>query len=124
MSAEDVTAVVAAYVRAVSTADVPLLQSTFRDDARMWGYLGDQFVSAPIQEFFGVVDATSADLDWVSGYVTRISVVRIAGRTATAVLEEAGYAGSSFVNLFTLVHEDEGWRIATKTFTTVEEGVR
>ena len=45
------------------------------------------------------------------------------GSIATATLEETGYLGASFTNVFTLIHDDTGWRIASKTFTTTDGGV-
>lgn len=114
-----VESVIEDYVKGVSTGDTELLARTFRDDARMWGYLGPDLLSEPIAEFFKVVEDSRKDMSWTEGFRHSIRSVEVNGRIAHGVLEEQGYLGADFVNHFTLVNDGERWRIATKTFTTV-----
>ncbi|MVO90531.1 DUF4440 domain-containing protein [Streptomyces sp. p1417] len=113
---DGVRAAVEAYVAAVSAADPEAVRAAFRADAYMWGYLGDQLVSAPIEAFCEVVAAdTDADA-WVPAYTYTVRSVEVSGDVAVAVLDERGYQGHDFTNHFSLVREDGEWRIAGKTF--------
>lgn len=126
---EMVESVVRRYVTAVADRDIATLrESVFRDDATMWGYLGEALVVAPLDTFFGVVASDPPDGSmpvnmapagtWESSYSDRIRGIEVTGDVAVAVLEEHGYRGLNFVNYFSLVREADVWRIATKVFTT------
>ncbi|MFF8811287.1 nuclear transport factor 2 family protein [Streptomyces pactum] len=111
-----VRAAVEAYVAAVRAADPEAVRAAFRPDARMWGYLGEELVSAPIEAFCEVVAADSGADRWARGYTYTIRSVEVNGPVAVAVLDESGYQGHDFTDHFSLVREDGEWRIATKTF--------
>src|SRR4051812_40150456 len=113
---QDVVDVVETYVRGVTTADAPTVASAFSDDAHMWGYLGDEYVSVPISGFLEVVATGPDPAKWIEDYHHVIRDVEVAGDVARAVLDETGYAGANFTNYFTLVRASERWRIVSKTF--------
>ncbi|WP_340556134.1 nuclear transport factor 2 family protein [Streptomyces sp. GSL17-111] len=113
---EGVRSAVEAYVTAVSAADPAAVRAAFRPDAHMWGYLGPEFVSAPIEAFCEVVAADTDTARWVPSYRYTIRSVEVSGDVAVAVLEEFGYQGHDFTNHFSLVRADGTWRIAGKTF--------
>ncbi|MFT2017567.1 nuclear transport factor 2 family protein [Streptomyces sp. 796.1] len=113
---EGVHAAVQAYVSAVSVADPKAVRAAFRPDAHMWGYLGEEFVSAPIEAFCEVVAADTESAQWSREYTYAIRSVEISGEVAVAVLDEFGYQGHDFTNHFSLVRQDGEWRIASKTF--------
>lgn len=113
---EDVRAVVENYVSGVSKPDVELVRSAFRPDAHMWGYLGDTFLTIPIDAFLAVIARTPDPAGWVSGYSHQVRSIEVTGDVAVAVLEEWGYLGGDFTNYFSLVRENETWAIASKTF--------
>src|SRR5947209_5769448 len=97
---DDVAATIETYVRGVSTGDAVVVGSAFRDDAHMWGYLGDEFVSVPIGGFLDVVASGPEPADWVGGYSAHIRDIEVTGEVARAVLDETGYVGSDFTNHF------------------------
>ncbi|MCG7526318.1 nuclear transport factor 2 family protein [Streptomyces sp. OfavH-34-F] len=111
-----VEAAVRAYVAAVSAADPAAVREVFRPDAYMWGHLGADLVSAPIEAFCEVVAADTDPAAWTPGYTCAIRSVEVSGEVAVAVLEESGYQGHDFTNHFSLVRADGRWRIAGKTF--------
>ncbi|MFJ9900668.1 nuclear transport factor 2 family protein [Streptomyces sp. NPDC091280] len=113
---EAVRAVIELYVTGVSASDAEVVASAFRPDARMWGYLGDQLVVAPITEFLNVVRETPDPGSWKDSYSHRIRSIDVTGNAAAGVLEETGYIGADFTNYFTLVRENGTWAIASKTF--------
>lgn len=104
------------YVTAVRAADPRAVRAAFRADAHMWGYLGQEFVSAPIEAFCEVVAADTDSHQWSQNYTYTIRSVEVSGEVAVAVLDEYGYQGHDFTNHFSLVRQDGGWRIASKTF--------
>jgi hypothetical protein len=113
---EDVREVVENYVSGVTKPDVELVRSAFRHDAHMCGYLGDTFVTTPIEGFLDVVASTPDPAGWVGGYSHVIPSVGVTGDVAVAVLKETGYLGGNFTNYFSLVRENGTWAIASKTF--------
>lgn len=108
------------YVTAVSNADTDLLARTFRDDARMWGWLGPELEAVPISEFFKVVDGSKEDMSWKESFSYTIRNVEANGKVGYGVLEETGYLGANFVTYFTCINDGQRWQIASKTFTMVE----
>ncbi|MBB5939307.1 nuclear transport factor 2 family protein [Streptomyces zagrosensis] len=113
---DGVRSAVEAYVAAVSAADPNAVRAAFHTDAHMWGYLGQQFVSAPIEAFCEVVAAEADNREWTLAYTSTIRSVEVSGDVAVAVLDEYGYQGYDFTNHFSLVRQDGVWRIASKTF--------
>ncbi|MFB6894448.1 SgcJ/EcaC family oxidoreductase [Kitasatospora sp. NPDC056327] len=111
-----VRAVVQAYVDAVTAGDSAAVRAVFRPDAHMWGYLGERFVSAPIDAFCEVVAADTGERPWTGRYSSTIRSVEVTGEVAVAVLEEHGYQDADFTNHFSLVRADGHWLIAAKTF--------
>ncbi|MFE6774945.1 nuclear transport factor 2 family protein [Streptomyces sp. NPDC057702] len=111
-----VRAAVEAYVTAVSAADPKAVRAAFGPDAHMWGYLGPEFVSAPIEAFCEVVAADTDAHTWSRDYSYAIRAVEVSGDVAVAVLDEYGYQGHDFTNHFSLVRRDGAWSIASKTF--------
>jgi len=95
---EAVREVIENYVLGVTKPDVELVTSAFLPDARMWGYLGDTYLSIPIQGFLDLVAKTPDPAGWVSGYSHVIRSVEVTGNVAVAVLEETGYLGGDFTN--------------------------
>lgn len=120
MAHAEVTQILEDYVTGVSNADTGLLARTFRDDARMWGWLGPELQAVPISEFFTVVEGSKEDMSWKDNFSYTIRNVEAVGKVGYGVIEEQGYLGANFVSFFTCVNDGERWQIASKTFTMVE----
>lgn len=116
MSAE-VIAAVERYVEGVTKADPAIVKDAFLPNAVMWGYLGEQYESITAEFFADVVVAGTSPTG--PEYSHEIHSVVVTGRTAVAVLDERGYLGSDFRDVFGLVEIDGVWRIASKVFTTL-----
>lgn len=114
---EAVVAAVNVYVDGVRAADPARVKEAFRADGRMWGYLGDAFVTMSAGDFAEQVVAASPAPD--NAYRADVHDVSVTGQTAVAVLDERAYLGADFRNVFGLVREDGVWRIASKVFTTL-----
>jgi hypothetical protein len=104
------------YVDGVLASDAKLVESSFRDDARMWGYLGPNLLSAPLSRFYAVVSDEPRVRGWEPNYRSKIHSLVVVQDIASVVLEEFGYLGSDFYNVFTLIKEGGDWLIASKTF--------
>lgn len=114
---DQVVAAVQRYVDGVCANDAAAVKASFRDDAMMWGYLGDDVVVMPAAAFADQVVATAPDPDPAYGF--EIHGVEVTGGIATAILDERNYLGANFRNHFGLVNEGGEWRIASKVFSTV-----
>jgi len=105
------------YAEGARDADPDQVGSIFAEDACMWGWLGDDYVSAPIAAFLDVVRASRDDPDRSADYAFRIVQITMRLRMAVVVFEETGYLGQSFTNAFTFLKRDGRWLAVSKTFT-------
>ncbi|MBC9953369.1 nuclear transport factor 2 family protein [Leucobacter sp. cx-42] len=113
----EVRAAVELYVEGVHTNDAAKVKQAFSDDAVMWGYLGDDYVSQSGVAFADNVVATAPPAD--PAYAYKIHSIEVTGNVAQAILEETAYLGANFRNQFGLARIDGRWRIVSKVFTTV-----
>ena len=111
---EAVRAVIERYIEG-SKGDVEILRSAFHPDATMTGYLAGNLMLGTPEPFFDVVKSAVTS-ESASSYKAEIRSIEVVGRAATATLVESGFLGSDFTDFFQLIHDDEGWRIISKTF--------
>lgn len=116
---QQIRAIVETYARGCADAAPEVVGSVFADDAHMWGWLGDDYVTAPIGAFLDVVRDSAANPDRAAGYSFEILGVHVHGRQAQVTFSEANYLGMAFTNTFTLVRRDGAWRVVSKTFATL-----
>lgn len=118
MSTEaDVIAAVQRYVEGVTRADPAIVRGSFAANAVMWGYLGGAYESISADTFAETIVAPPQPAG--PEYSHRVHSVVVTGRIASAILDEEGYLGANFRDIFGLVEVDGVWRIASKVFTTV-----
>lgn len=118
MSTEtDVIAAVERYVEGVTKANPAIVTDSFAPNAVMWGYLGEAYESISSDTFAKNIVAPSQPAG--PEYSHRVHSVVVTGRIASAILDEEGYLGANFRDIFGLVEVDGVWRIASKVFTTV-----
>jgi len=110
---EAITEVVQLYIDGAN-GDVAKLEKAFHPDARMFGRIGDRQQAVPIQDFFGLVSSKPG----LAGpsYRARIVSIDVTGDAAVAVLAEDDYAGTDFVDYFSLARIDGEWKIVNKTY--------
>jgi Putative lumazine-binding len=108
------------YAEAVYRADVGSLRSIFHPAAVMNGYLGDKLLVGTPEPFYADIGGHPPMSASDAPFKTEWTAVHVAGRTATATLEETGFFGAGhFVNYFHLLLQDGEWRIVSKTFESL-----
>ena len=110
-------AVLERYVDATSRADVESLRSVFHPVALMAGYLGDDLIVGDPEPFFSDLGSHPSMAETGAPYEAAIVDIHVAGRIASARVEESGFFGAtSFVNYFHLLEIKGEWKIVSKTF--------
>ncbi len=108
------------YVDAVRRADAPVLRGLFHPGASMNGYLGDEFLAGTPEPFFADIESHPSMAESGAAYNGQISQIQVAGRAASATLEETGFFGSThFINYFHLVKIANEWKVISKTFASL-----
>ena len=109
-----------AYVEGTRKLDRDLLASCFHQGAVMSGDLAGQLlVGSPTPFLDDVAGMAAAGVDH-SALRIEIDDLSVIGRTASATIRSWGFGGRfDFVDRFHLIEDDAGWRIASKSFTTV-----
>ncbi|QIK64313.1 nuclear transport factor 2 family protein [Leucobacter viscericola] len=114
---EEVRAAVQKYVDGCVAADPKAVRDAFDENATMWGYLGDDYVTMSGEEFAANVVGSAEPA--TGAYTANIHGIEITGNVASAILEEEQFLGANFRNHFGLLRRDGAWRIVSKVFTTV-----
>jgi hypothetical protein len=117
---EAVRKVLDRYAEAVYRADVKTLKDIFHPAAVMNGYLGDQLLVGTPEPFLADIGGHPPMADGDAPFKTDWTAVHVAGRTATATLEETGFFGSGhFVNYMHLLLDGGEWKIVSKAFESL-----
>ena len=111
-----VRAVVQQYVDGVRGGNMALLTQAFHADAQMYGYFNGQAMNMPIVRFIEIAQGMPAPAASGEDYRATIAAVELSGDAAVATLKEVNYQGADFVDFFTLLHGESGWKIVNKTF--------
>jgi hypothetical protein len=108
----------ATYVDGVRQGTSELMRPGFHPAATFFGHYPGGVMEGPLQQLFDWVDKNGPS----PSLQCRFASVQVLGRIAYVHLEIAGLSGSlagsgaSMSDIFTLVFEDEGWRIVQKAF--------
>lgn len=117
---EAVYEVLERYMEGTYTADIPMLESVFHQEARMTGYLGDQLIMGTPAPFLEDMASQTSMKEQGQEYRADIRNVEVNGNVASATVHERGFRGSAeLVDHFHLLCENGVWKIISKTFTTV-----
>ena len=103
-------------VEACRSGDVELLRSVFSDNALMTGYFGGEFYTGSPQLFYDEVRDNPSPASTGTEYIGEITSVEEYGDIANVTLQETGFLGANFTNLFQLVCKDGGWLIYSKLY--------
>lgn len=103
-------------VEACHTGDSERLRGVFSQGALMSGYFDGEYYSGSPEPFFDEVRDNPAPANTGAEYIGEILSVEEFGDIATVVLEEKGFLGANFINLFQLVHKDGSWLIVSKAY--------
>jgi hypothetical protein len=108
------------YADATFRADVDALRSTFHPAASMAGYLGEELLMGTPEPFFDDMGSRPSMAESGAPYKADVSAIHVAGRVASATVEESGFFGAmSFVNYFHLLNMEGDWKIVSKTFQSL-----
>jgi hypothetical protein len=88
------------------------MQAAFHPGATIFGYIGDDLFSGPIQQLFDWNDQNGP----AAGLQSRLAGIDITGTIATARLELDDWSGHKFTDMFTLLKVDGEWKIISKVF--------
>ena len=88
------------------------MKPAFHADATIFGYIGDDLFSGPIQKLFDWNDENGPATD----LETKIASIDIACTVATVRLESDNWTGHKFTDFFTLLKVEGAWKIMNKVF--------
>jgi hypothetical protein len=88
------------------------MKAAFHPDATIFGYVGADLFSGPIQKLFDWNDQNGP----ATGLESRIVNVDICETIATVRLELDNWTGHRFTDMFTLLKVDGVWKITSKVF--------
>ena len=103
-------------VDACRSGDVEKLQSVFSKKALMTGYFNGEFYSGSPELFYDEVRDNPSPASSGSEYNGEIISVEEYGDIANVTLQEKGFLGANFINLFQLVRVDGSWLIYSKLY--------
>ena len=108
------------YMEGTYTADIPMLESVFHQEARMTGYLGDQLIMGTPAPYLEDIASQASMKEQGQEYRADIRNVEVNGNVASATVHERGFRGSAeLVVDFLLLCEMGVWMMICKTFRTV-----
>ena len=113
-------AVVQGYVDACYTGDAKKLESLFHEKALMTGHSKNGFYLGSPEPFFERIRTSKSLKAQNAPYVARITQVQVSGSIASVTLEETGYFGRGYTDIFSLARLDGEWKILTKTYYQTE----
>ena len=88
------------------------MRAAFHPGATIFGYIGDDLFSGPIEKLFDWNDQNGP----ATGLQSRLAGIDIEGTIATARLELDDWTGHKFTDMFTLLKTDGEWKIISKVF--------
>jgi hypothetical protein len=103
-------------VEACHTGNVDKLRGVFSEGALMSGYFKGDYYSGSPQPFFDELRDNPSPASSGAEYIGEILSVEEFGNIANVVLEETGFLGANFINLFQLVRKNDSWLIVSKAF--------
>ena len=110
------TETVAEYIDACRVGDASRLEAIFHNNAIMSGYSDGGFYFGSPRPFFDEVRDNPSPSTSGSAYAAQISHVEVSGEIASVVMQEQGYFGDNYTNMFHLVKIDGMWIIVSKVY--------
>ena len=107
---------ITALVEACRSGDVEKLQAVFSPNALMTGYFNGEFYTGSPELFYDEVRDNPSPASSGAEYIGEITSVEEYGDIANVTLQEKGFLGANFVNLFQLVREGGTWLIYSKLY--------
>jgi len=111
--------VVQRYIDCSGALDADGLTGCFAPTASLRGYLGPTLIDGAADIYIKDVRRMAGAGKDMSGYQASIVAFEATGNVASAIVNMAGFAGAGFTDYLHLMAGADGWRIVSKTFTTV-----
>jgi len=109
---EAIEHVVQHYIDGARSGRGDEMKPAFHDEATIYGYVGEDLFSGPIQNLYNWNDANGPAKD----IITKIVHIEIVGTIANARLESDNWTGHRFTDFFNLLKIDGQWKIMNKVF--------
>ena len=107
-----ITRTVQHYIDGGKSGHSAEMKLAFHQDATIFGYIGHDLLSGPIQQLYEWNDGNGPAKDLQA----RIADIDIAESIATVRLELDNWTGHRFTDMFTLLKVDGEWKIINKVF--------
>ena len=109
---DEIAGVVQHYIDGAISGKGDDMKPAFHEGATIFGYVGDDLFSGPIQQLFDWNDQNGP----ATGLKAKISSIDLVGSVATVRLELENWTGFRFTDLFTVLKVDGNWKIINKVF--------
>ena len=103
-------------IEACHSGDVEKLKGVFSKNALMTGYFNGEFYTGSPELFYDEVRDNPSPASTGSEYIAEITAVEEYGDIANVTLQEKGFLGANFINLFQLVRVEGSWVIYGKLY--------
>ena len=100
------------YLNGAKSGRSDEMKPAFHQDATMFGYVGADLLTGPIQHLFEWNDGSGPSI----GVQARLASVDVTGTIATVRVEIDNWAGHQFTDMFLLLKVDGQWLIVNKVF--------
>lgn len=100
------------YINGAKSGKGEDMKPAFHKDATIFGYIGDELFSGPIQKLYDWNDKNGPALE-ISCELKNINCKE---SIATVWLESKNWTGYNFTDFFTLLKVDQRWLITNKVF--------
>jgi hypothetical protein len=100
------------YIDGARSGSGDAMKPAFHDEATIFGFVGEDLFSGPIQNLYNWNDANGPAKDIESKIVS----IDIIGTVASVRLESDNWTGHRFTDLFNLLKVNGEWKIMNKVF--------
>ncbi len=100
------------YIEGAKSGKGDDMRPAFHDDATIFGYIGDDLFSGPIQKLYDWNDKNGPAVDIYCEFKS----IEIVESIATVCLKSQNWTGYNFTDFFTLLKVNENWKIINKVF--------
>jgi hypothetical protein len=109
---DEITTVMQAYIEGARTGKGAAMKPAFHDDATIFGYVGPDLFSGPIQGLYDWNDQNGP----ATGIQSRFTSIDVVGTVASVRLDTDNWTGHRFTDFFNLVKIDGQWKVVSKVF--------
>ncbi len=98
------------YFEAGRKGDSAYMKEVFLPDANIYFTREGKIAGGPIQILYDMVEGRPSPTE----IIYKIAAVDVAGNIAMVRLEIADWAGNTYTDMFTMISENDDWKIASK----------